>query len=197
MGSRDEVLNYIGVFYDITLKKQTEEMLIDMATHDLLTGLPNRRNFEEHLSKAIRRAGHDHERMAVLFLDLDRFKPINDMFGHDAGDMVLVEIARRINGALRPSDLAARYGGDEFIICMETSSERVSAINISERILASISRPIRLGEHHVSVGASIGIAFFPDDGSTPEELLTAADSAMYRAKNEGGYGFATRQRGSR
>ena len=159
-----------------------------MARHDPLTGLPNRRVFAETLQTAVGRAARGSVGYAVLIVDLDRFKPVNDVYGHAAGDDVLMEIATRLGGLTRKSDSVARLGGDEFgfiLDCVMPEEPTTAAVVIAERIIASVEKPIRIGEQFVEVGASIGIAVCPADGTDPETLLRAADMAMYRAKEEG------------
>ena len=159
-----------------------------MARHDPLTGLPNRRVFAETLQTAVGRAARGSVGYAVLIVDLDRFKPVNDVYGHAAGDDVLMEIATRLGGLTRKSDSVARLGGDEFgfiLDCVMPEEPTTAAVVIAERIIASVEKPIKIGEQSVEVGASIGIAICPADGTDPETLLRAADMAMYRAKEEG------------
>ena len=159
-----------------------------MARHDPLTGLPNRRVFAETLQTAVGRAARGSVGYAVLIVDLDQFKPVNDVYGHAAGDDVLMEIATRLGGLTRKSDSVARLGGDEFgfiLDCVMPEEPTTAAVVIAERIIASVEKPIRIGEQSVEVGASIGIAICPADGTDPETLLRAADMAMYRAKEEG------------
>lgn len=185
-GRSNRILNYIGIFTDITQQKEAEATLIIHANYDPLTDMPNRRMFEEHLLKMIHRAERDNKRLALLFVDLDRFKPINDNFGHDVGDLVLQEISSRISASIRPSDVAARYGGDEFIISLSESPGENLLIEISERIIRSLSLPIYVEQLELTVGASIGIAVYPDHGRTMDDLVSASDIAMYRAKRKGG-----------
>ena len=164
------------------------ELADSMARHDALTGLPNRRVFAEILDKAVARAARGSVGYAVLIVDLDRFKPVNDVHGHAAGDEVLREIASRLGSLTRGSDTVARLGGDEFglvVDCLTPEEPTTAATALAERIIASVEKPIRVGDLSVEVGASIGIAIGPTDGADPETLLRAADMAMYRAKEEG------------
>ena len=159
-----------------------------MARHDPLTGLPNRRVFAETLRTAVGRAARGSVGYAVLIVDLDRFKPVNDLHGHAAGDDVLQEIATRLSSLARKSDGVARLGGDEFgfiLDCVTPEEPTTAAAVLAERIIASVEKPIRVGDQSVEVGASVGIAICPTDGADPETLLRAADMAMYRAKEEG------------
>jgi diguanylate cyclase (GGDEF)-like protein len=159
------------------------ETLAHQASHDSLTGLPNRAFFEGRLIRALRSATQLDERVAVLFLDSDRFKGINDNFGHAAGDAVLVAVASRVRAQLREDDLVARLGGDEFAILLTPLHENEDAERIADKIIASMDMPIQLpGSTSVLTSLSIGIAIYPDHGTTPGALLDAADAAMYQAK---------------
>lgn len=159
------------------------ETLAHQASHDSLTGLPNRAFFEGRLMRALRNAHKLNERVAVLFLDSDRFKEINDNFGHAAGDAVLVAVANRVRGQLREEDLVARLGGDEFAVLLTPLHKNEDAERIADKILESMEMPIALpGTTQVLTSLSIGIAIYPDHGVTPGALLDAADTAMYHAK---------------
>ena len=159
------------------------ETLAHQASHDSLTGLPNRAFFEGRLMRVLRNARKLDERVAVLFLDSDRFKEINDNFGHAAGDAVLVAVATRVRAQLREEDLVARLGGDEFAILLTPLHKAEDAERIADKIIASMEMPIQLpGSTQVLTSLSIGIAVYPDHGVTPGELLDAADTAMYQAK---------------
>ncbi|MEX3775363.1 diguanylate cyclase [Pseudomonas sp. MYb118] len=159
------------------------ETLAHQASHDSLTGLPNRAFFEGRLMRALRNAHKLDERVAVLFLDSDRFKEINDNFGHAAGDAVLVAVANRVRGQLREEDLVARLGGDEFAVLLTPLHKNEDAERIADKILESMEMPIALpGTTQVLTSLSIGIAIYPDHGVTPGALLDAADTAMYHAK---------------
>ena len=159
------------------------ETLAHQANHDSLTGLPNRAYFEGRLKRAVRNAHKLNERVAVLFLDSDRFKEINDGFGHAAGDAVLVAVADRVRAQLREEDLVARLGGDEFAVLLTPLHKTEDAERIADKISASMEEPISLpDDNQVLTSLSIGIAVFPDHGGTPDALLNAADGAMYQAK---------------
>ena len=159
------------------------ETLAHQASHDSLTGLPNRAFFEGRLIRALRSAAKVNERVAVLFLDSDRFKDINDNFGHAAGDAVLVAVAERVRAQLREDDLVARLGGDEFAVLLAPLHKLEDAQRIADKIIASMDKPIPLpGNTQVLTSLSIGIAVYPDHGATPGTLLNAADAAMYQAK---------------
>ncbi|CAI8846071.1 MULTISPECIES: diguanylate cyclase [Pseudomonas] len=159
------------------------ESLAHQASHDSLTGLPNRAFFEGRLSRTLRNADKHQEHLALLFLDSDNFKEVNDSFGHAAGDEVLISVAMRVRAQLRENDLVARLGGDEFAVLLAPLHTREDALRIAEKIAASMKLPIRLSEgRSIITSLSIGIAYFPDDGRSPSDLLNAADAAMYQAK---------------
>ncbi|HZU80296.1 MAG TPA: EAL domain-containing protein, partial [Acidimicrobiales bacterium] len=173
------------VFRDITERKAFEEQLTRHAFHDSLTGLPNRRLFLDHLDHALRRSSRSHEMHAVLFADVDRFKVINDSLGHHAGDRLLVAIAERMRASLRPGDVLARFGGDEFTILLEGLCSTEDAVAVVTRLLAEISRPVTLPDgHEVVASMSVGIAV-TGPGKSRDDLLHDADVAMYRAKGKG------------
>ncbi|MDQ0624690.1 MULTISPECIES: diguanylate cyclase domain-containing protein [Paraburkholderia] len=163
--------------------KQRE--LVHLATHDVLTGLPNRMLFMEKLERAIQDATRRREGLAVLFVDLDRFKQINDQFGHAVGDKVLVAVALRLKQVLHSADVVARLGGDEFIVLIEGPRSAEAAPGIASRIMTTLNEEIVMDGQGMTVGASIGISQFPDDSGTAEELLLNADAAMYAAKSGG------------
>jgi diguanylate cyclase (GGDEF)-like protein len=163
-------------------RKAAEMELSHKAMHDALTGLPNRTLFLDRLKHALLRAKRHHTLLGVMFLDLDGFKPINDIHGHDAGDRVLVTLARRLQASLRGSDTAARFGGDEFMILCEDVSGEQNVINIAERILKAIEEPFEVGEERRAVRASMGIVVADGQSDTAESLIRNADAAMYDAK---------------
>ncbi len=179
-------LRFAGSITDISGYKETELRLLYLADHDVLTGLPNRRLFLSRLCQGISGARDSGRPLAVLFIDLDRFKQINDVLGHDAGNQVLCEAARRIRRSVRDEDTVSRLGGDEFTVLLEgvEAESRVSAV--ADRIRSELNRPFALAEREVYVSASIGIAVFPRDGESGEELLKRSDVAMYQAKKHGG-----------
>ena len=157
----------------------------EMATHDSLTGLPNRASMSATLQHAVNKAQRSKEGLAIFFIDLDNFKSANDTLGHPTGDQLLREIARRVRASIRESDLVARLGGDEFVVLVESLSDRPGLQLLAAKILATISEPMQLQGHDVKMTASIGIAVFPDDGGDVSTLLANADMAMYRAKARG------------
>jgi len=170
----------------IIKRKNAEELLLKMSYTDELTGLPNRRKFAETLDHALNIAKRGKSGLAVMMLDLDRFKPVNDAFGHDIGDILLQQASGRVLACLRDMDTLARIGGDEFIILLEMLFVPAIAADIGHRIVAELSRPFEIRGHHISVGGSIGVAMFPADGQSAEELIKQADIALYRAKETRG-----------
>ena len=187
-----------GAIFDITARKEMEAELSHLAFHDALTGLPNRALLAEHLDLALARARRNGTQAAVLFIDLDDFKLINDDFGHAAGDDLLRVVAGRLRQVVRETDTVARQGGDEFLVLASdmpsTAEPGVSseALLLAERVRQALTPPVRISGMDVYVSASIGIAMFPGDADTAEDLLKRADTAMYRAKDAGrdGYAFA-------
>ncbi len=164
--------------------RDSEARMAHMAYHDAMTGLPNRIMFDDRLSQAIAQAERRGSIFAIIYIDLDRFKPVNDRLGHDAGDAALSSVAQRLLAEVRKGDTVARIGGDEFaIILLDLSRDRNDADHIKEKIRAAIAQPILYGDQVFEIGASLGIAFFPQDGDQAETLLCAADRAMYRDKN--------------
>lgn len=179
--------HYVGVFHDITEIKKSQEAIQYQAHHDALTGLPNRTLFQDRLSMALNHAQRHHQKVGVLFLDLDNFKNVNDSLGHACGDLLLKEVANRLARTVREEDSIARLGGDEFtVILAEADILEVEGVaRIAKRIIDDINIPILLQDHELFVGASIGISIYPDDGTEPETLTKCADMAMYRAKEHG------------
>ena len=180
-----KITNYIAVIADISKLKEAEAQLSHLAHHDSLTGLFNRFVFTSGLEQALERAGRHQQKVALLFLDLDRFKLINDTLGHGVGDELLCTIAQRLKEAVRSEDLIARLGGDEFTIILEEISHPEDVASLARKLIDTISAPMRLHEHHVVTSTSIGISIFPDDADNASELARLADSAMYRAKLRG------------
>ncbi len=191
LADRDQnIIGAVGVSIDITELKRTQRQLFDAAHCDRLTSLPNRFSLDQRVQEAVALAARDESRLALLFLDLDRFKTINDSMGHGAGDDVLREVATRLQKCLRSGDFIARPGGDEFVIVM-TSIASVSDIEVlSQRLIKSLSAPIHLEDRDVHVGVSIGAAVFPEHGTDAGALTAHADAAMYRAKAAGGSALA-------
>lgn len=172
-------------FYDITDRKVMEEHAQHLAHHDALTGLPNRILFRERLHLAMTMAERDKYALALMFIDLDEFKPINDNYGHDIGDAVLIECAERIRSCLRKPDSVARLGGDEFVILLHKVNDEQAALHVGEKVLESLQNPMTINDLTVSVGASIGVALYPLHSTEEDGLLNCADFAMYEAKRNG------------
>ena len=173
------------VFQDITERQKLEDKLVRMARYDNLTGLANRSLFMEFINTSIARSERRNRTTAVVFLDLDHFKQINDTMGHDAGDDLLISAAARLKTCIREGDMVARLGGDEFAIVLDDLAQAEDATQIAEKILQSFSNPHLLGKREVKVGTSIGIGAFPEAGKTAEEIIKAADTAMYVSKKGG------------
>jgi diguanylate cyclase (GGDEF)-like protein/PAS domain S-box-containing protein len=176
-----------GLMTDITGRKQAESRLQALATHDTLTGLPNRSLLHERLQGMLDACAAGAS-VAVMFLDLDRFKEVNDSFGHELGDVLLCEVAARLRKVLRPADVVARLGGDEFVVvaaCSGTRDARTASAAIAGKLLEVLTLPVRVGQQDVFIGASIGISMFPEDAATRELLFQTADTAMYCAKTAG------------
>ena len=187
VGEQDKVLGWFAVTTDITEHKLTEERIQRVAHYDSLTGLPNRLLFGDRLNQAISLAKRDSSEFALLYLDLDRFKPVNDALGHAAGDELLKAVATRIRCQVRESDTVARVGGDEFIVMLRDIARRGDADTVARKIIAALTAPFQLGsqKQNVDVGASVGISVYPADGRDADALVKAADAAMYSAKQAG------------
>lgn len=175
----------IAVSRDITQRKETEERLLYLANYDSLTGLPNRTMFRDCLRRAVARAQRNDTRVALLFLDLDRFKNINDSLGHHVGDQLLKGVAKRLQKHAREGDTVARLGGDEFTVILEGVREPEDAAAVARKILELMEPPFKLDGHDIVVSTSIGITIFPDDAGDMRSLLKNADTAMYRTKEKG------------
>ena len=180
-----EVVGMFGIARDITALYEQQKQVEHLAFHDALTGLPNRRKFEKDLRSVLEEAQTNLNDVAVLFLDLDRFKKINDHLGHDVGDLLLIEVAKRLRGCLRSKDIVARQGGDEFTILLPDMYSEKSAAFIAEQILTVLNKPFFIQDKELSITPSIGIAMYPDYGTHATELMKHADMAMYRAKASG------------
>jgi len=180
-----KVCGFKGIGHDITARKRMEEEIQYQATHDALTGLPNRLMFSQLLNHAIQSAKRYQRQFAVFFIDLDRFKTINDTLGHEAGDQLLQEIAMRLKQTLRTVDVVARLGGDEFVILIEELSDLSQVETVAGKILSAVIKPVNLMNEECRITASIGISVFPKDAEDDQSLLKNADIAMYLAKEEG------------
>jgi len=180
-----EISHYVAIFFDITQRKLADEQLAHQAQHDALTGLPNRVLFDSLLRQILKEEQRSHQQTAVVFMDLDRFKEINDTLGHPTGDLLLQEASRRLRSCIRDSDVLARMGGDEFTLILLDVTGINDVAYIAEKIIRSLNKPFCLQGNTCSVGASIGISMYPTDGQSAEELIKCADTAMYRAKETG------------
>jgi diguanylate cyclase (GGDEF)-like protein/PAS domain S-box-containing protein len=175
----------IGTISDITERKDTEERIRHMAQHDALTDLPNRALFSDRLQLVLAQARRNEERFALIFLDLDNFKPINDTYGHAVGDHLLQQVARRLHGAVRESDTVGRIGGDEFVVLMPGLSEAIDAVALAEKMRKILRQPFQVDGYDLAISCSFGVAVFPEDGQDEIALSKSADEAMYRAKGCG------------
>jgi diguanylate cyclase (GGDEF)-like protein/PAS domain S-box-containing protein len=180
-----ELSHYIAIFSDITSEKENEERLHNLAHYDQLTGLPNRILFNERLRYALTQAERNLQQVAVMFLDLDGFKPVNDNLGHAAGDRLLHLVAQRLKHCLRASDTVARFGGDEFTIVLPDIDNIDSVAPIAEKIIQDVARPYELDGNTVQITTSVGISICPRDCHSAHELIHHADNAMYQAKRHG------------
>ena len=183
------VISILSLAQDVSSRIQAEERLQYMATHDGLTGLPNTVLLNDRLAAALARARRSFGRVAVMFLDLDHFKDVNDTLGHRVGDALLQELSRRIRGALRQSDVLARISGDEFVIVLEDLPDEGSPQHVARKILDEVRRPFQVEGHEIHVSGSLGLALYPDDGTDGDTLLKNADAAMYHAKEMGRNSF--------
>ena len=182
---RGQVQSWVAQFADITEKKEAEQLIWFQANFDSLTGLPNRRMFQNKLNEEVKQSVRSGLAMALMFIDLDNFKDINDSLGHDMGDLVLQQVAERLRECVRETDTIARLGGDEFTVILGNLSDVSHLNSIAEKLLGNISRPIMLAASSVNVSASIGITLYPWDANSAEGLLKNADQAMYLSKKQG------------
>lgn len=186
-GADEAIDHYIAMFSDMSKRKQDEERINYQANYDALTSLPNRRLLHDRITRAVALAAHSQSRMAVLYMDLDNFKFVNDSLGHGAGDILLVDMARRMKACLREQDTIGRLGGDEFLVLLPQIGMVAEATMIAQRIIEAVARPIALKEreHEIVVTISAGISVFPDDGKTADDLIRNADTAANYAKEAG------------
>lgn len=180
-----QLIGVIGIARDITDDKDNEARLKHQANHDSLTGLPNRALLLDRIEHAIDHAHRNHSQLAIMFVDLDRFKSINDTFGHEAGDTLLVDVAGRLKACVRRDDTVARLGGDEFIIVLENLSHEEAVIKVAQKVLEEMESPFEISGRQLFITASVGISLFPRDGVDGKALLKRADDALYRAKDNG------------
>lgn len=185
----------VVIFRDRRLSRDSTARMAHLARHDALTGLPNRIAFAEHFDQALRLAQRHNKRVALLFVDLDQFKRINDSLGHNAGDRMLRDMARNLTSCVRSTDLVCRYGGDEFVVLLSEIQEPADASRVATKIQMAASRPRQIQGSSVCLKLSIGISLYPDDGSDLEKLIHYADSAMYQAKLDPDRGYCFYQAG--
>jgi diguanylate cyclase (GGDEF)-like protein/PAS domain S-box-containing protein len=179
------VKHYIGVFYDLSDQKRSAAHIHHLAYYDSLTDLPNRQLFKDRCNEALKRASRNDTLLAILFLDLDRFKYVNDTLGHPVGDELLRSVALRLTGCLRDTDTVGRLGGDEFIVLLQDLHSRSDVRQIADVILSALTQPFFVQNHKLDIGASIGVSCFPGDGDDATTLIKNADLALYQAKDEG------------
>lgn len=191
--NKEEICQYVAVFSDITKRKKAEELIRHQANFDALTNLPNRNLFLDRLGRAIVRAKRNRNQVALMFIDLDRFKEVNDTLGHNVGDLLLQEAAVRLTQSVRETDTVSRLGGDEFTIVLPDLSSRGVIEKVAQKALEQLAEPFHISGYEIFVSGSVGITTFPQDGNEVESLLKNADTAMYRAKEGGrnGYRFFT------
>ncbi len=182
---RGHLTGCLVVLHDITERKRAEEIIKHMAYHDDLTGLPNRRLFNDRLYLALAHAQRSQQKLAVMLLDLDHFKVINDTLGHSVGDQLLQVVGERLVSLLRKGDTVARMGGDEFMLLLPEIAQVEDAAEVAARILEAFREPSVFDGHELHITSSLGIALYPDDGEDEDTLMKNADIAMYRAKGEG------------
>ena len=186
LDSQKRSKGFIGVTRDISERRKNEKLMYQYAFYDSLTNLPNRRFFEAMLERAVGEGTKYKRFFAVLFMDIDDFKQVNDRFGHNTGDFLLQVLAERFRRTLRAKDFAARLAGDEFVAILSDLSEREEAYSIANRLLNYCLEPITREDSQVEIGISIGLSFFPDDAEGAADLIAYADHAMYAAKRSGG-----------
>lgn len=184
-----EVTNYVAVFSDISAMKESEYKLKHLAHHDPLTGLPNRLLLNSRMHQSMAHARRNNTMVAVMFLDLDKFKMVNDTLGHPIGDLLLQEVAQRLTACLREEDTISRMGGDEFVILLDDLQDTNFASSVAQKINETLSKPFLLDEHEIFISGSIGISIFPHDGDEVTDLFRNADIALYRAKEQGRNNF--------
>jgi diguanylate cyclase (GGDEF)-like protein/PAS domain S-box-containing protein len=181
-----DITNFVAWQIDMTAPQRSQFEQQWLAYHDSLTRLPNRPCFMEQLSQAVANGTKQNGEFMVMFVDLDRFKPVNDQYGHHVGDLLLVAVANRMRAAMRSTDLVARLGGDEFTVIARHLANPEHGLVVGEKLIAALSRPFHLADHTIQIGASVGVAAYPADGTDAAVLLQHSDAAMYSAKSAGG-----------
>ncbi|TAN53938.1 MAG: diguanylate cyclase [Methylococcaceae bacterium] len=179
------IVNYVGIFSDISERKAAGASVEYQAYHDALTGLPNRLLLFDRIRQAMAHAQRSQSLLAVLFIDLDRFKAVNDSYGHQMGDELLIGVAERLRHCVRAEDTVSRLGGDEFVVLLAGIDDAADAQQVAQKVLASMQAPFLLQAHRIGISPSVGISLYPQDGATPEALLDHADQAMYQVKSAG------------
>ena len=180
-----KVENYVGLFSDVTEQKKRDSLILEQANLDSLTKLYNRRTFKISLEKEIEKSERLHANFALLYVDLDHFKEVNDSLGHEVGDLLLIQVSERVLSCVRKSDIVARLGGDEFAIILSQATESIRIDEIAQEILIKLSAPFMIGDNKIHISASIGISLYPEDADNATSLLIEADQAMYLAKQSG------------
>ena len=183
--TQDRVVNRISVFSDITQSKAELETVAHQAQHDYLTNLPNRLLFRDRFSQQLAMARRYSKKFAVIYIDLDKFKPVNDTLGHQVGDLLLIAVADRLKSQVREVDTVSRLGGDEFAILISEVMSRNDVTNLADKILTALSQPYALDGHTINISGSLGISMYPDDGGDMDTIMNKADAAMYQAKRSG------------
>ena len=185
-----KVISYVGIFSDLSRIKESQEQLDFLAHYDPLTGLPNRLLFMARLEHALQSGRRNERQVALLFLDLDRFKNLNETLGHSAGDVLLMEAAERLREVVREEDTVARLGGDEFTLVLENVSDLIDVAGVVRKLQRALCRPLQIEDHELVISASVGVSLYPRDGEDPDTLVKHAEAAMYEAKRQGGNGYA-------
>lgn len=187
--AHDKVINRIGIFSDITELRAAQDAVMHQAHHDCLTNLPNRQLFRDRFSQQLAIARRHDAKFAVIYLDLDDFKPVNDALGHQAGDQLLVAVADRLTSLIREADTVSRFGGDEFAILVSEIMTQEDVVTLADKILEALRQPFNIEGHAIQVSGSLGIALYPDHGDNMETIMNRADAAMYLAKKRGNDSF--------
>ncbi|MDH5647111.1 MAG: GGDEF domain-containing protein, partial [Candidatus Heimdallarchaeota archaeon] len=185
LNNQGNILGAIAMIRDVTSQRETQAKIQFMANHDELTKLPNRYFLNTRLETAIADANITGNKIALMYLDLDGFKQVNDRFGHNIGDKILQQVTTRLEESIRGSDIVARLGGDEFLFLLDNLKATSDSTLVAKKVLEKFKNPFKVDDQSVTISASIGISIFPDDSDNPVELLVLADRAMYAAKNDG------------